>query len=86
MGEGWTLVQAPDGGISGVASKSQDMPSKQDNFPPVVQNFVGAAHYSDWVFVFDSGTILTPSSGSLSSVSNPLVPQSGPNVDITNAR
>ncbi|HXL72832.1 MAG TPA: hypothetical protein VN963_04320, partial [bacterium] len=55
MGAGWSLVQAPDGGIAGVASKSEDKPLKQDNFPTSVQNFTGSAHYSDWVFLFQPG-------------------------------
>ncbi len=38
---------APDGGIAGVASRSQDKPLKQDNFTAGLQNFTGSDHYSD---------------------------------------
>lgn len=86
MGAGWNIVQSADGGIAGVASKSQDKPVKQANFPTEFQKFEGASHYSDWAFVFDSSTISMPVSGSPASISNSIAPSSVTGVDITNAR
>lgn len=56
MGKGWTLVRAPDGGIAGVASQSQEKPFKQDDFPNVFSNFTGAQHYSGWIFLYQQGS------------------------------
>ncbi len=50
--QGWTLVRAADGGISGVASSATDAPLKQANFPKEMESFAGAQSYSDWVFEY----------------------------------
>ena len=55
----WTLIKAPDGGIAGVASSSQEKPMKEDGFPKGLESFVGAQHYSDWIFLYQPGVILT---------------------------
>jgi type II secretory pathway pseudopilin PulG len=47
----WGLVKAPDGGILGVYSLSDDKPLKSANFQPRDQAFEGTAKYSDWKFV-----------------------------------
>lgn len=48
----WGLVKAPDGGIMGVHSRSEDRPIKAANFPPAQAAFEGAQKYTDWKFVF----------------------------------
>ncbi len=48
----WGLVKAPDGGIMGVHSRSEDRPIKAANFPPAQAAFEGAQKYADWKFVF----------------------------------
>lgn len=55
FGAGWTLVKTRDGGIAGVASQSPERPRKQDGFPAELAGFKGAAHYSDWVFLYQPG-------------------------------
>lgn len=60
MGKEWSLVQAPDGGIAGVASQSKEKPLQQDNFPNVFSNFTGARHYSDWIFLYQPGSSTLP--------------------------
>lgn len=56
MGEGgkgeWLLIRAPDGGISGVASRGKEVPLKQANFPKGLEHFAGAQAYSDWIFEY----------------------------------
>jgi type II secretory pathway pseudopilin PulG len=49
----WGIVKAPDGGIMGVYSRSEDKPIKTANFPLVNRDFEGAAKYSDWKFVYN---------------------------------
>jgi type II secretory pathway pseudopilin PulG len=47
----WGLVKAPDGGIMGVHSLSQDRPLKRAGFRPLDARFEGATAYADWQFV-----------------------------------
>ena len=47
----WVTYTAPDGGITGVASRSSMKPLKQKGFPEKIKQFEGAQHYSDWVFI-----------------------------------
>lgn len=54
--EDWLLIRAPDGGIAGVASASQQTPLKTGNFPAGLEVFEAAAVYRDWQFVFVPGT------------------------------
>lgn len=56
----WNLVRAPDGGISGVTSTSQDEPLKQANFPKSLEAFTGAKTYADWVFEYRPTAPLAP--------------------------
>jgi hypothetical protein len=53
----WGLVKAPDGGILGVYSTSEDTPLKTAGFGVVNANFEGSAKYSDWKFVFTPGRV-----------------------------
>jgi len=48
----WGIVEAPEGGIIGVYSKSADTPAKTANFPSRYKEFEEALRYSDWKFVF----------------------------------
>jgi type II secretory pathway pseudopilin PulG len=48
----WGIVKAPDGGVMGVYSRSDDRPLKEANFKPAQADFAGAQKYSDWKFVY----------------------------------
>ena len=48
----WGLVKAPDGGVMGVHSLSEDKPLKSAHSRPRDREFAGAAKYADWKFVF----------------------------------
>lgn len=50
-GKEWALVQAPDGGILGVHSPSDERPLRIAGFRPRDAAFQGAQKYSDWKFV-----------------------------------
>lgn len=50
--EGWMLLRASDGGISGVASKSMAIPIKTGNFKLGNEKFENAATYTQWVFEY----------------------------------
>jgi type II secretory pathway pseudopilin PulG len=56
----WGVVKAPDGGVMGVYSMSEDAPIKTSNFPAVNKDFEGAAKYSDWKFVYNPTTAQAP--------------------------
>ena len=51
-GADWVLVEAPGGGIKGVASSSKKAPFKTANFEEADWNFAEAASYADWQFVY----------------------------------
>lgn len=51
-GQELVLVKAPDGGILGVHSGSDQAPFKNANFKLRDRSFDGAQKYSDWKFVF----------------------------------
>jgi type II secretory pathway pseudopilin PulG len=51
-GKEWGLVKAPDGGILGVHSISDEAPFKTAGFKARDAAFEGKAKYSDWQFVF----------------------------------
>jgi type II secretory pathway pseudopilin PulG len=51
-GKEWILVKAPDGGILGVHSASEDKPFKPARFKVRDAAFEGAQKYSDWKFVY----------------------------------
>ena len=50
----WGLVKAPDGGIMGVYSLSDDTPLKTAGFGVYNREFEGAPKYSDWKFAYPS--------------------------------
>lgn len=48
----WGIVEAPQGGIMGVYSKSEETPIKTANFPARYEGFADARAYRDWQFIF----------------------------------
>lgn len=56
----WGLVKAPDGGIMGVHSLSEDKPFKSANFRTRDAGFERGEKYSDWKFVFTPPLQLAP--------------------------
>jgi type II secretory pathway pseudopilin PulG len=46
----WGFIKAPDGGIAGVYSLSEQTPFKQADFPKDYAEFTGKTKYSDWKF------------------------------------
>ena len=48
----WRLVRAPDGGIAGVASPSDERPVKISGFRVRDAAFEGKSKYSDWQFIY----------------------------------
>lgn len=48
----WGTVPAPDGGIMGVFSLSEEVPLKSGNFRVADAMFEGAQHYADWMFSY----------------------------------
>lgn len=56
----WGIVKAPDGGIMGVYSLSEDKPLKSANFRTRDAGFERAEKYSDWKFVFTAPLPLAP--------------------------
>ena len=79
----WGLVRGPNGGITGVQSRSTAQPLKKANFPKEYEAFAGAATYRDWVFAFAPpagappgapGAPGAPKQGGSSSVLTPLIP------------
>lgn len=47
----WSVITG-EGGIIGVASKSNRHPTKTSGFPYDLENFDNSAAYSDWHFIF----------------------------------
>jgi type II secretory pathway pseudopilin PulG len=48
----WGIVKAPDGGVMGVYSLSEEKPLKSAQFRLRDREFTGLAKYADWKFVF----------------------------------
>ena len=51
-GGDWEIVQAADGGIAGVVSRSDKIPLKQAGFPKAISHFEGLQTYNEWLFEF----------------------------------
>jgi len=58
----WGIVKAPDGGVMGVYSRSEDKPFKEAGFKSAQADFAGARKYSDWKFVYVSPAAAQPAS------------------------
>ena len=56
----WGLVQAPEGGIMGVYSLSEEPPVKTGGFSKANQAFDGAEKYSDWKFTYAPAVPASP--------------------------
>ena len=52
----WGIVKAPDGGIMGVYSRSEEVPLKRTNFKVRDRDFEPAKTYADWKFVYTPAT------------------------------
>lgn len=61
-GKDWGIVKAPDGGIMGVYSRSEDKPIKKAFFRVRDRSFEGAISYSDWKFVYMPASAQSPGS------------------------
>jgi len=48
----WGIVAAPDGGIAGVYSRSEETPIRSAAFDAGAANAHGAARYADWHFTY----------------------------------
>jgi type II secretory pathway pseudopilin PulG len=48
----WGIVKAPDGGVAGVYSLSEEKPLKTANFRLRDAGFDGAQRYADWKFLY----------------------------------
>jgi type II secretory pathway pseudopilin PulG len=55
----WGLVQAPDGGIMGVYSLSNEAPLKRSNFRQRDLDFENANSYMKWKFVYEPQSLVT---------------------------
>ena len=51
-GTEWGIVKAPDGGIMGVYSRSEEEPIKKANFNLRDRDFRTAKTYADWKFIY----------------------------------
>lgn len=56
----WGLIKAPDGGIMGIYSLSDQKPLKVARFRANSQPFDASEKYSDWRFIARPRTILVP--------------------------
>ena len=48
----WGLIEAPEGGIMGVRSLSEEVAIKTGNFRPVDKELEGKTRYSEWKFQY----------------------------------
>jgi len=48
----WVLIEAPEGGIMGVHSKSSLQPIKVSQFPVDLAHLENKTHYADWSFFY----------------------------------
>jgi len=75
----WGLIKAPDGGIMGVHSLSEQKPFKETNFRTSEKDFDNAEKYSDWKFIY-----LPPQKPTPAKPKAPATPQpKGPAAPIT---
>jgi type II secretory pathway pseudopilin PulG len=72
----WGIVKAPDGGIAGVHSLSDQKPLKTGNFRLRDAGFESASTYADWKFVYApvtviQGAVKPPASGTAQPAAQP---------------
>lgn len=73
----WGVMKAPDGGIMGVYSQSEDKPIKTAGFALVNRDFEGAAKYADWKFAYNPAAAV-PVPQQLPPGTQPAPPQQAP--------
>ncbi len=71
----WVPIMAPNGGVMGVHSLSEDTPFKQAGFSPDDNNFTGKTHYSQWEFIYQPPQ---RGQGPAAPTAPPQVPNYGP--------
>lgn len=59
----WDLVQAPDGGIAGIRSRSAAIPLRDTAIELEGLSLAGATRYSDWQFVHQPAPTASPAPG-----------------------
>jgi type II secretory pathway pseudopilin PulG len=59
----WELVNAPDGGIAGVRSRSEAAPLRDSAIELDGVTLTPATRYSDWQFVYQPAPLASPSTG-----------------------
>lgn len=59
-GKDWGIVKAPDGGVAGVYSLSEEKPLKTGNFKLRDAGFEAAQRYADWKFTYSPGATPQP--------------------------
>jgi len=74
----WGIVKAPDGGVMGVYSLSQEQPLKSAGFLPRDQAFAGTAQYADWKFVYSAPVQAAPGPGGSPAVNPGANPPASP--------
>lgn len=52
----WGIVRAPEGGIMGVYSLSEEAPLKTGNFRQVDKAFENKSKYAEWQFIYNPAT------------------------------
>ncbi|MET1081491.1 MAG: type II secretion system protein [Burkholderiales bacterium] len=73
----WGLVKDPAGAIVGVYSKAEGKPLKSAKFNEEDKAFDAAIAYSDWKFVYGSGTLAAAPTGITSGIQNVGSPATG---------
>ena len=58
--EEWGLVRAPDGGVAGVHSLSEERPLKSGGFGVRDKDFEAKQKYADWKFIYVPSTAVAP--------------------------
>ena len=59
----WELIQAPDGGIAGIRSRSEAIPLRDTAIELEGLALAGATRYSDWRFVYQPAPAASPAPG-----------------------
>jgi type II secretory pathway pseudopilin PulG len=62
-GAAWGIVKAPEGGIMGIYSQSDEAPAKTGNFRKDDRDFAKAERYSEWRFVFSPPAVTPAQAG-----------------------
>lgn len=74
----WTLIEASDGGFSGVASRNTSPPLKKANFPSGLESFSEAESYAEWIFAYQPRRNTPPRQSPITPPPRPVVPPGAP--------